>query len=176
MQRLSTIELYKETMTFAAAHFTMFSATQRETLHGHNYKVYCALTTLIGAAGINFDYRYYRKKLIQLCQQLNHLALLPTQSPFLTLQQEAPYIYAHFNNDAIPFLQKDVKLLNITNVTTEELSQWFLKQLMADNEDLTKHDIQRILIKVSSSPGQYASASWEKDDDHSLSTTKKAHS
>ena len=47
MTRLSTIEIYKENMKFSAAHFTIFSDTHREHLHGHNYTAHVALTTEI---------------------------------------------------------------------------------------------------------------------------------
>ena len=41
-QRTTTLELYKEEMKFSAGHFTIFSATERENLHGHNFSVYVA--------------------------------------------------------------------------------------------------------------------------------------
>ena len=34
-----TIRLAKENMKFSAAHFTIFSASERERLHGHNFRV-----------------------------------------------------------------------------------------------------------------------------------------
>ncbi len=35
----TVIEITKEALHFAAAHFTLFSATERENLHGHNFYV-----------------------------------------------------------------------------------------------------------------------------------------
>ncbi|KAJ1474389.1 hypothetical protein T484DRAFT_1832500 [Baffinella frigidus] len=37
--RYSTIEIGKEDMKFSAAHFTVFSAKERERLHGHTHAV-----------------------------------------------------------------------------------------------------------------------------------------
>ena len=39
MTQLTTIELSKEYLKFSAGHFTVFSATERERLHGHNFSV-----------------------------------------------------------------------------------------------------------------------------------------
>jgi 6-pyruvoyltetrahydropterin/6-carboxytetrahydropterin synthase len=162
MKRPTTVELYKEQMKFAAGHFTIFSATEREHLHGHNFTLYLALDTLIEDNGLNFDYRYYKEKSLVLCKQLSHSFLLPEKSPYLRIEIKDPYYHVHFNGEVIPFLKKDVTLLPITNVTVEELSQWFLDQFLHDTEMLQKHEIQKITIKVFSSPGQSGSAVWEK--------------
>ena len=37
---VTTVELQKESMKFSAGHTTIFSATEREPLHGHMYQVY----------------------------------------------------------------------------------------------------------------------------------------
>jgi hypothetical protein len=49
------------------------------------------------------------------------------------------------------------------NITVEELSYWFLGHLIADKHDLEKNLIQKIKVKVSSSPGQFGSAQWKKE-------------
>lgn len=162
MKRRTTIELYKEEMKFSSGHFTIFSATQREGLHGHNFTVYVALDTFVADNGLNFDYRYYKQKMLALCKQLSHKFIIPTRSPFLQIEDKENYYHIHFNQEIIPFLKHDVVLLSLTNVTVEDLSQWFVEQLLLDQEGMTKHNIQKILIKVFSAPGQSGSAKWEK--------------
>ena len=39
MSRLTTLYIDKEAHKFSAAHYTIFSASDRERLHGHNYSV-----------------------------------------------------------------------------------------------------------------------------------------
>ncbi|MFP2903776.1 6-pyruvoyl trahydropterin synthase family protein [Pyxidicoccus sp. 3LFB2] len=56
MSRTTTIELHKEEMKFSAGHFTIFSATHRENLHGHNFTVYVALTGAVVENGLLSDY------------------------------------------------------------------------------------------------------------------------
>lgn len=161
MSRLTTIELSRRNLQFSAGHFTIFSATEREKLHGHNFQVHAALTTIIEDNGIRFDYRVYYKKLEALCRQLNLCFLLPSESSYLQITEENDYYYAHFNQEKIPFLKNDVVILPVVNVTVEELSYWFVKQLTQDGEELLKNGIQEVTVKVFSSPGRSGSSSWK---------------
>lgn len=161
MSRLSTIELFKERMGFSAGHFTIFSASEREKLHGHNYQLHVALTMEVDSMyGLTFDYREYKDRLYQKCRELNETFLLPQFSPYLIIEEEHDYVYAIFNKEKIPFLRNDVKVLPIANVTVEELSRWFLECLIENKAKLAEHRITQIDVKVSSSPGQFGSSSW----------------
>ena len=158
----STIELFKEAMKFSAGHFTIFSATRRERLHGHNFTVYCALTGEVDANGLLGDYVYYRQRLIDLCREWNEVFLLPGRSPHLRIEhdREAGRINAIFNGQTIPFLASDVLVLPVTNVTLEELSRALLDEVLRDREVLARDRIHAVVVKVSSGPGQMASCQW----------------
>lgn len=162
MSYLTTVELQKESMKFSAGHTTIFSATEREPLHGHMYSVYLALTTRVEENGMTFDYRYYKKRIHELCRKLNQTFLMPTQSPFLTFAEDQEYYYFTFNHKKIPFLKEDVTLMPLTNITVEELSKWFVQELVQSTDELEKHRIECILVKVFSAPGQSASHEWKK--------------
>ena len=56
MARFTTIEIRKEYLHFSAAHFTVFSATERERLHGHNWRIGALITGPVGDDGLCFDY------------------------------------------------------------------------------------------------------------------------
>lgn len=161
MPRLSTIELFKEEMKFSAGHFTVFSSTVRENLHGHNYNVYAAFTTEIEDEGLSFDYRFYKEKCYKLCQSLDEIVLLPGRCKYITITEQGDYYHVAFHNEVIIFLKRDVRILPIHNLTVEELSHWFLQQILADKEELLTNKIRNINIKVFSGPGQSGSASWE---------------
>ena len=113
MKRLSTIELYREDLRFSAGHLLIFSATHREKLHGHNYQISAAITTEIEENGLRVDYRYYHEKLAVLCQQLDLYFLLPAESRYLKIEDKGDYYHAHFDQEIIPFLKKDVLILPI---------------------------------------------------------------
>lgn len=159
---LTTVELQKESMKFSAGHTTIFSATEREPLHGHMYAVYLALTTSIENNGMTFDYRYYKERIHKLCKQLNQTFLMPQFSPFLKYAEDDEYYYFTFNHKKIPFLKEDVTLMPLTNITVEELSRWFVNELIQDTNELNAHRIDKVVVKVFSAPGQSASHEWQR--------------
>jgi 6-pyruvoyltetrahydropterin/6-carboxytetrahydropterin synthase len=162
MTRLSTIELFKEEMKFSAGHFTIFSSTVRENLHGHNYNVYAAFTTSIEDEGLSFDYRFYKDKLYKLCQSLDETVLLPGKCKHLSITEDGPYYHVKFHTETIIFLKRDAIILPINNVTVEELSHWLLQHIISDKEELDANKIVDARIKVYSGPGQSGSSVWEK--------------
>ena len=52
------VELHKDELNFSAGHFTIFSKTEREDLHGHNYYVNAVFHVLLDDNGkeITADY------------------------------------------------------------------------------------------------------------------------
>ena len=160
---LTTVELQKESMKFSAGHTTIFSATDRERLHGHMYTVYLALDIWVEdhANGMVFDYRYYKEQIHILCRRLNQTFLMPEFSPYLSYAEDDAYHYFTFNHKKIPFLKEDVTILPVTNITVEELSRWFVCELIKDSDALVQHSIEKIVVKVFSAPGQSASHTWQ---------------
>jgi 6-pyruvoyltetrahydropterin/6-carboxytetrahydropterin synthase len=157
----TTIEITKDYLHFSAAHFTIFSATQRENLHGHNFDVSCSLDTVVGPNGLAFDYNVVKDRLMALCDELDERVLLPAQSPHLTFEKDAGYLVACFADERIPFLERDALLLPIRNATVEEFARWFAIRLGADAE-LRKQPIESLNVRVSSGPGQWASSRWSR--------------
>ena len=158
--RLATIEIHKEDQSFSAGHFTIFSATEREDLHGHNYNVSLTMQVMINDNGMAFDYRIYKKKLAELCRQLDRRFLLPSESKYLQLEDKEDMWFAHFNTERIPFLKRDVVILPITNATIEELAYWFLLQLTQNSHELKYYGVHQMTVKVYNGPGQSGAASF----------------
>lgn len=160
MNRTSTIELNKENMKFSAGHFTIFSATQREKMHGHNYMVHVAITTTVKEEGLSFDYRFYKDKIYKLCRELNGLFLLPEYSEHLKITSRENAYYIQFDEEEFLFPKADVCIMPLVNITVEELSRWFIHRVIEDKGELAFNQIQAITIKVFSSPGQCGSSAW----------------
>lgn len=147
-------------MKFSAGHFTIFSDNERERLHGHNFTVYCAMTAEVGAHGLVADYRQDKVRLLALCAELNEIFLLPGKSPFLRIEAGGGQLTAHFAGEAIPFLERDVKILPVRNVTLEELSSYLLGELVGDGQSMRERRVREVMVKVGSGPGQFASSRW----------------
>ena len=160
--RTTTIEISKEAMHFSAAHFTLFSETERENLHGHNFYVEATLDGAIGPDGLCFDYNVIKTKLKTLCDALDERVLLPAESPHLQLVEDGDYVVAVYGAERIPFLPRDVLTLPVRNVTVEELAHWFIDELTRDKEILAL-PVSCMTLKCSSGPGQWASADWSRN-------------
>lgn len=158
--RFANLTIHKEELCFSAGHFTIFSATEREQLHGHNYMVSVTFNIAIEHNGLSFDYRLYKEKLKKMCGELDRHFLLPSQSPYLQIEENDDYIFALHHQKKIPFLKEDVILLPLTNITIEELAYWFLQQLHQQSDDFAQHAISGIVVKVYNGPGQSAAAKW----------------
>ena len=156
---LTRIEISKEYLNFSAGHFTIFSATERENLHGHNFRIRCNMTAPIGADGMAFDYVMLKRVLKALCDELDERLLLPERSPHLRIERVDRMVIAWFGEERLTFLERDVLLLPIRNVTIEELAELLLARLRVRPE-LDGRDLRAIELGVSSGDGQWAFSSW----------------
>lgn len=155
----TTIEISKEALHFAAAHFTVFSATERENLHGHNFQVAVDIDAEVGADGLAFDYNLVKTTLKALCDGLDERTLLPERSPYVSITEDNGYTVAHFNGERIPFLARDVLTLPVSNITVEALAEWLGGELLRDPR-IAELNMRKLTLKVSSGPGQWARASF----------------
>ncbi|MBN1207256.1 MAG: 6-carboxytetrahydropterin synthase [Myxococcaceae bacterium] len=162
MPRTTTIELHKEEMKFSAGHFTIFSATHRENLHGHNFTVYVALTGEVAENGMLADYGPLKRAVIDRCRAWNETFLLPGRSRHLRVERNARGdITAHFQDEELRFLARDVTVLPVENVTLEELARLFGEELVGDGAALQRDRITRVVVKCASGPGQWSSWEWQ---------------
>lgn len=164
IKRSTTVNLFKEYLNFSAAHFTIFSATERERLHGHNFGVSASITAPITHNGMTCDYSIYKEKMKTLCDGLDEYTLLPAQSPYLRVEQDGDSVVAEFNGETMRFLRSDTLVLPIENTTIEEFAFYLLGLLLEDDELLNEFAVSQIEVKVSSGPGQTANALWHRPD------------
>jgi len=158
--KLSSIEIEKQYLHFSAAHFTIFSAQERERLHGHNFRLAVEITGEIDENGLCFDYAIYKKILKDLCHEYDEYTLIAEHSPYLEIGSDADYFYITHNGITQPLLKTDTILLPIKNVTIEELSHFFLQKLTTDLNELKKLKIHAFEVRVSSGPNQWGIARW----------------
>lgn len=107
-----------------------------------------------------FDYGIIKSAIRDLCDEIDEQVILPENSPYLELIEEDEYTIAVFNGERIPFLKRDVTVLPIANTTVEEFSNYFLYKVL-NHPELKNRGIVKMVVKVSSSPGQTGSSTWE---------------
>ncbi|MBT8148993.1 MAG: 6-pyruvoyl tetrahydropterin synthase [Pseudomonadales bacterium] len=160
--RLTTIEISKEDLKFSAAHFTIFSATERERLHGHNFRVRASVVAPVDDNGMCFNYQEIKSRLRTLCQSLDEYLLLPGESPYLQLSEQDNYYHASFNGEDMRFRKSDTRLLEIRNTTVEEFSNYILQQLVHSDNFFQANDVHSVTIAVSSGDGQWGASHWQR--------------
>jgi len=162
IERLTTIHIDKESHKFSAAHFTIFSATERERLHGHNFSVSARLVAPVDENGLTRDYAVYKQHIKKVCDALDEYTIIPAQSPYLSLDEEGDYFRVHHHEDVLLLLKKDTLLLPLRNTTVEDLSHYLLEKLLEDRALLEQQDIRELEVMVSSGPGQTGSSIWRR--------------
>ena len=157
MERLTTLYIDKESHKFSAAHYTIFSADERERLHGHNYSVSARIVAPIGSNGFSADYNVYKTRLKQLCDGLDEYMILAAESPYQSVEEAGACYRVTYGNEEMLFLRSDTLLLPISNATVEEFSHYLLQQLL---EVSAGEDLREVDLCVASGPGQKACAAW----------------
>ncbi len=160
MGRLTTLYIDKEAHKFSAAHFTIFTATERERLHGHNYSVSARIVAPMGNNGFSADYNVYKRRIADLCKPLDEYMLLAGNSPYQTIDEYEDEYWVTFAGRTLKFLQDETQLLPVVNVTVEELAHYLLGKLMMLSEG---EGLVEVEVGVSSGPGQTGSAIWTED-------------
>jgi 6-pyruvoyltetrahydropterin/6-carboxytetrahydropterin synthase len=161
-ERLTTIDLHMQALKFSAAHFTIFNATERERLHGHNYAVTCRITAPIGNDGLTCDYAVFKQKLYTLINSLDEYTIIAKYSPHQKIEDADPFYKIHFHDHFMLLRKTETLLLPILNTTVEELSFYVLEELIKDKDFLKQYDVRRLETTVASGPGQHGSAVWER--------------
>ena len=160
MTRLTTLHITKEAHKFSAAHYTIFSVTERERLHGHNYFVSVRLVAQMGDNGFSADYNVYKRRIKMLCDRNDEYILVAGQSLYQTVDQVGEEYHVTFDNRVLKFPVDETWILPITNVTVEELAHFMLQELLTLEHD---PDLVEVELTVSSGSGQASSATWTDD-------------
>lgn len=160
MEQLTTLYIDKESHKFSAAHYTIFTATERERLHGHNYSVSARIVAPMGGNGFSADYNVYKRRLAGLCDALDEYMLLAGESPYQQITEAGACYRVIYGDQEMLFLQSDTLVLPIRNATVEEFSHYLLQRLL---DDSAGDDLREIELCVASGPGQKGCASWRRD-------------
>lgn len=163
-----TLHLAKEYFKFSAAHFTIFSATHAEPLHGHNYYVkFMARTKSAPHDGLSFDFNELKPEIRQICEQLDekvliakaskHLKIEPVATDSTTANPQPNNWLIRFHKKTYSLPQEDVVLLDLENISSEELARWILAKLVSK----WKTQFSEICVEVEETRGQSVSARYK---------------
>jgi 6-pyruvoyltetrahydropterin/6-carboxytetrahydropterin synthase len=120
------VQVSKDYLVFASAHFITFRGHQCESLHGHNYRVGVAVEGTVDAECLFvLDFSVLKQITRRLVDEIDHKVLLPTLNPKLAFREEGDRLAVdYFGQPTYVFPQRDCALLPIQNSTAEMLAQY----------------------------------------------------
>jgi 6-pyruvoyltetrahydropterin/6-carboxytetrahydropterin synthase len=120
------VQVSKDYLVFASAHFITFRGHQCESLHGHNYRVGVAVEgTLDSECLFVLDFSVLKQITRHLVDEIDHKVILPTLNPKLAFREDGDRIAVdYFGRPTYVFPRTDCALLAIQNSTAEMLAQY----------------------------------------------------
>lgn len=151
VRRRVTVE--RQTLRFAAAHFTTFEG-QCEPLHGHNYDVIVEVEGDLTEDSWIIDFTKLKNLARALCQELDHKFILQRDSKVLEIDEDEDKWKVHFGERGWVFPKSDVVALPIDNTTAERLAEWFAGRLKQALRAEGATNITAITVGIEEAPGQ----------------------
>jgi 6-pyruvoyltetrahydropterin/6-carboxytetrahydropterin synthase len=120
------VQVSKDYLVFASAHFITFRGHQCESLHGHNYRVGVAVEgSLDSECLFVLDFSVLKQITRRLVDEIDHKVLLPTLNPKLTFREDGDRLAVdYFGAPTYVFPRSDCALLAIKNSTAEMLAHY----------------------------------------------------
>jgi 6-pyruvoyltetrahydropterin/6-carboxytetrahydropterin synthase len=120
------VEVNKDYLVFASAHFITFRGHQCESLHGHNYRVGVAVEGAVDAECLFvLDFSVLKRIVRKLVDEIDHKVLLPAKNPKLAFRETGGSLAVdYFGQPTYVFPRTDCALLPIPNTTAEMLAEY----------------------------------------------------
>ena len=152
------VSVTKDYLVFASAHFITFAGHRCEGLHGHNYRVRVTIEGALNEeAWFVFDFVELKRIMKRLCDEIDHLVLLPLQSERVKVFEDGDNV--RVDVDGKPrylFPRRDCALLPIPNTTVEMLAQLLTDRLKKELDEQGARGVTAIEMEVEENFGQTA--------------------
>ena len=152
------VSVTKDYLVFASAHFITFAGHRCEGLHGHNYRVRVTIEGgLNEEAWFVFDFVELKRIMKRLCDEIDHLVLLPLESDRVKVAEDGDDV--RVSVDGKPryvFPRRDCALLPIPNTTVEMLAKLLTTRLRSELEGGGATALTAIEMEVEENFGQTA--------------------
>jgi 6-pyruvoyltetrahydropterin/6-carboxytetrahydropterin synthase len=152
------VEVSKDYLVFASAHFITFRGHQCESLHGHNYRVGIAVEGAVDNECLFvLDFSVLKRMVRQLVDAIDHKVLLPTENPKLAYREQDGMLHVdYFGKPAYVFPRTDCALLPIPNSTAEMLAQYLGGNIRRQLESEGYSHLTLLELEVEENFGQSA--------------------
>lgn len=152
------VQVSKDYLVFASAHFITFRGHQCESLHGHNYRVGVMVEGSVDDECLFvLDFSVLKRIVRGLADAIDHKVLLPTLNPKLAYRTEGDMLHVdYFGKATYMFPRSDCALLPIQNSTAEMLAQYLAGQIRAALGKEGYSHLTLLEVEVEESFGQSA--------------------
>ena len=152
------VSVSKDYLVFASAHFITFAGHRCEGLHGHNYRVSVTIEGGLNKdAWFVFDFVELKRIMRGLCDEIDHLVLLPTRSDRIQVREEGDNVHVAVDNrPRYVFPRRDCALLPIPNTTVEMLAEMLIDRLRVTLDKSGAAGLTAIEMEVEENFGQSA--------------------
>ena len=152
------VSVTKDYLVFASAHFITFAGHRCEGLHGHNYRASVVIEGALNQeAWFVFDFVELKRIMKRLCDEIDHLVLLPLESDRVKVTEDGDIV--HVAVDGKPryvFPRRDCALLPIPNTTVEMLARLLTERLLDELRQNGATGLTAIEMEVEENFGQSA--------------------
>ena len=154
------VQVSKDYLVFASAHFITFRGHQCETLHGHNYRVGVAVEGTVEPETLFvLDFSVLKQIARRLVDEIDHKVLLPEENPKLSYREEGRRLAVdYFGEPTYVFPRADCALLPIPNSTAEMLAQYLGSRVRGELVAAGYRHLSLLEVEVEENYGQ--SATW----------------
>ena len=152
------IEVTKDYLVFAAAHFITFEGARCEPLHGHNYRVGVVIEGMPDEESwYVFDFVRLKQLMRELCNEIDHKVLLPLQNPRITVATERESVTVALDGrPRYVFPREDCVLLPLPNTTVEMLARHLTQRIRGQLDAGHAGRLTAIQLEVEENFGQSA--------------------
>ena len=152
------VQVTKDYLVFASAHFITFEGHRCETLHGHNYRVGVVLEgALDPESWYVYDFVALKRTMRRLCDEIDHRVLLPLHNPKLEVREEGDTVTVLYEAAVrYVFPRRDCAMLPIPNTTVEMLARYLANRLRGELAPDKVSLLRVIEIEVEENFGQSA--------------------
>jgi 6-pyruvoyltetrahydropterin/6-carboxytetrahydropterin synthase len=152
------VSVTKDYLVFSSAHFITFAGHRCEGLHGHNYRVRVTVEgTLNKEAWFVFDFVELKGIMKRLCDEIDHLVLLPLESDRITVVEDGEIVQVGVDGKPrYTFPRRDCALLPIPNTTVEMLARLLTTRLKTAIGPEASRPLTAIEMEVEENFGQVA--------------------
>ena len=152
------VSVTKDYLVFSSAHFITFAGHRCEGLHGHNYRVRVTIEGALNEeAWFVFDFVELKGIMKRLCDEIDHLVLLPLESDRITVEEDGEIVRVGVDGKPrYTFPRRDCALLPIPNTTVEMLAKLLTARLKTAIGTEASKPLTAIEMEVEENFGQTA--------------------